>query len=141
MPSLEVSIGPPLLAAVVEVHRFREELVAVRGQALDIDLADLHRPEASTASLVAQIGVLVGGADEDALARLCDLHAAIARPVPLDLSCDECLEMGVSARLMACISPISISHLPRKMLRHVLAVADLRQVVGEELAAEDGAGR
>ena len=52
----------------------------------------LDRPEAAAAGLVAQVGVLVGGADEDALARLDHLLAAVARPVALDRAGDEGLQ-------------------------------------------------
>jgi hypothetical protein len=65
-------------AAVVELDGLGEELVAVVAQRVDVDLPALDRPEAPAARLVAKVGVLVGGADEDALLRLVDLE----RPRP-----------------------------------------------------------
>jgi DNA-binding XRE family transcriptional regulator len=61
-----------------------------------------HRPEPSTAGLVAQIAVAIGGADKDALPWLDHLLATEARAIPLLLASDERLE---ERRLdIACIS-------------------------------------
>ena len=73
---------------VFEYFDFKKEIVAlekaellreVAGERRDVDGAAAERPEAAVAGLVAQIGVGVHGAGEDALARHLDGIAAIGR--------------------------------------------------------------
>src|SRR6266851_4826785 len=92
--SLEIRVGPPLDTPAVELGRLGEELIPVTDQGIDIDGADLDRPEAPASGFVPQIGGLIGGSDEKALPRLNDLLPSIARPVPLDAAGYECLEGG-----------------------------------------------
>ena len=68
--ALELPIRPPWLAVPVELDGLGEELVAVAGKLSDIDAPGFHGPEAPAAGFVAQIGVLVRCADENALPRL-----------------------------------------------------------------------
>ena len=70
MLGLEGAVRPPRHASPVEIDRLGEELVAVLAQAVDVDLAALHRPEPAAAGFVAQIAGPIGRADEQALPRL-----------------------------------------------------------------------
>ena len=78
MLALEVPVRPPPHPTAVAFDGFGKQLIAVVDQPLNVNRADLHWPEAAATGLVAQVVVLVGGADEDTLARLDDLLAAIA---------------------------------------------------------------
>ena len=74
-----------LLAGPEGGHGLGPELVAVAPQPVDVDRADLDRPEAPAAGLVAEVGVGVGGADEHALPRevlgaACRSSAGSGRP-------------------------------------------------------------
>ena len=135
---LEPRVRPPLLAGPGRRARPRRELVAVALRASRCrSCADLDRPEAAAAGLVAQVGVLVGGADEDALARLDHLEPAVARPVALDRAGDE----GSSAARLGLAHGVHLGDLDQpfaaQVLRDVLAGGDVGQVVGEPLAGED----
>ena len=109
--------------------------------AFEVDVAGLDRPEPAAAGFVAQIGALVGGADEAALPRLDHFMAAVGRPIAFGLPGDESLEQR---RFRLCswpsISEISISHLPRRCCETSLPLDDVGQAVGVPLAAEDRAG-
>ena len=111
----KVFVGPPAFACVEARHGLGEQLIAISRQGIDVDGSGLDRPEAPAAGFVAQIGVPVGGADENALPRsrsppCARSSAGIVR------SCRvmKALSRAVSARSMACISETSISHLPRR---------------------------
>ena len=104
-------------------------------------VADLDRPEAPSASFVPQIGVAIRGADENALARLDHFLAAVARAIAFRLvRVMKAFSCAASARLIACISATSISHLPLSA-GDILASGDVGQIVGEPLPAENAAGR
>src|SRR5215469_9298938 len=90
--AFETGVRPPAEALPIEVHGFGEKLIAVVGQTVDIDDADLDRPEPSAAGLVTQICRLIGRADENALARFDHLLAAVARAMALDGAGHERLE-------------------------------------------------
>jgi hypothetical protein len=113
----------------------------VAGERVDVDDASLDRPKTPTASFVAQISVFVGGADEDALARLVHFASTIGGPVLLNLPGDESLEprrvgpiQGVHFRNFD--QPFAV-----QVLRHVFAaISDVGQVVGKIFAAENATG-
>ena len=94
----------------------------------------------ATAGFVAQIGLLVGGADEAALPRLDHFVAAIAWPVAFGLAGDEGFQQR---RFPTATWPRvrrSRSATCRQVLANVLAAGNVGQVVGIPFAAEDGAG-
>lgn len=91
--ALEVSIWPPFRAGAIGLDGLGEQLVAVVTQRLDIDRANLHRPESAPARLVAQIGRLVSCAYEQALARFDRFLSAVTWPISLHGSRYECLEV------------------------------------------------
>src|SRR5262249_31535802 len=64
---LKVAIGPPRHASAVERDGFGEQLIAVVFEGFEIDLARFDRPEPAVAGLIAQVDLLVGGAEEHAL--------------------------------------------------------------------------
>jgi len=68
--ALEYCIGPPLLAGAMAAHGLGNKLIAIVAQRVNIDPADLSRPEATPAGFVVQIGALVGRANEKTLPRL-----------------------------------------------------------------------
>src|SRR5262245_53381871 len=92
MLTLELPVRPPPLLMPIAFDGLGEELVAVVRERRNIDVSGLERPISAAAGLVAQIVVLVCGANEDALARLDHLLTAVARPVALGLTRDEALE-------------------------------------------------
>jgi len=67
VPALEILVRPPLFTTIITVHGLGEELVAIAGDGIHVDVAGLDWPEAAAAGFVAEIGVAVGRADEDAL--------------------------------------------------------------------------
>jgi hypothetical protein len=87
-------VRPPLFAVVARLHGFRKELIAVARERLDIDNSRLDRPEAPSSGLIAQIGIPVRGADENALPRLDDFLAAVTRPVSFSRAGDEGFEQS-----------------------------------------------
>src|SRR3954449_2283819 len=92
--SLERLVGPPLLTEAIEMHGLREQLVSVLVQPVDVDGADLDRPEPAAAGLVAEIACLVCSANEDALPWLNHLETPKARPIALDLARNKGLQEG-----------------------------------------------
>src|SRR5213079_2821951 len=83
----EADIWPPLFAGLKTFDGFSEELVSIIGEQAELDLAcdaGAHWPEAPAAGRIAQVLLLVGRANEDALPRLFDFLPAIRWPVTLD---------------------------------------------------------
>ena len=127
--ALEILVRPPRLAFAEELDGLGEKLVAIAGKFVDLDGADLDRPEAPPAGLVAQVGGLVRGADEDALARLDHLLAAVARPVAFGRAGDEGLEQrGLGAAHGVHLGDLD-QPLAAQVLRDVLAFADVGQAI------------
>ena len=138
----EVLVGPPRGAAAIKMDRLGEELIAVARQRICRDRMSFHRPEPSAACLVAQVGVAIGGADEDALPRLDNFLTAVARSIALLLPRNEGLEQG---GLGACSSRASrltsISHLPRRCWETSFPQSRRAAHQLEPLPAEYPAGR
>src|SRR6516165_5059781 len=113
---------------------------AILFERLQIDLAAFDRPEAAAAGLIAQVSVLIGGADEDALARLDDFAPAIARTVALSGPRNERLKqrsLGLAHRVHFgdFDEPFAA-----QVLRYVFAAGHLRQRIGKPFASEPTAG-
>jgi hypothetical protein len=68
------------------VQRLREQLIAITLQSIDIDCPDLDGPEPPTARLIAQVNVLVRGANENALPWLVLIEPAIGGAISLLLA-------------------------------------------------------
>ena len=77
MIALEFGGRPPRRALAVERDRFGEQLIAVTLQRRDVNVASLDRPEAAATGFVAQIGVLVGRSDKNALPWLDHLQTPV----------------------------------------------------------------
>jgi len=81
--ALEILVWPPACARLESHHRFGEKLIPVARQRINIDDASPRRPEAASPSLVAQVCVAVGGADEDALPFFKYILATVTRSILL----------------------------------------------------------
>jgi hypothetical protein len=81
---LEIAVGPPVLTILEARDRLSKQLIAVPRQRRNVDDGGLGRPETPTASLVLQVGLSVGGANETTLSRVVDLTPAVARAKALD---------------------------------------------------------
>ena len=81
MLTLERGVRPPMCARIIIRDGLCEELITVAREGIDVDAPDFHRPEASRACLVLQVGVTVGRSDEADLPRLGNFLAPVRRPV------------------------------------------------------------
>jgi len=87
--AFEFLVGPPLYPGAITVDRFGKKLIAIYNQLLEVDRADLDRPESAPAGFVAQVRILVRGADKNTLTRFDDLFAAVTRSISFDRARDK----------------------------------------------------
>ena len=78
-------------------HGFGPELVPVAAKRIEINAPDLHRPEASVAGRILEVGVVIRGRREDAAPRLDYLLAPVGRAELLNLSGHEKVFYGLTA--------------------------------------------
>ncbi len=83
MDTLELGIGPMGLTRSVQEHSLGKELVPASLKGLDVDAADLDRPEASSTCLVFEIARPIRRADKNTLPVLLDVAPAVCWAVPL----------------------------------------------------------
>src|SRR5580693_4147546 len=83
---------PMPVARLEPDHGFREQLLAHLGEPFVVDRRAADWPEAAPACRVFDVGVLIGRADEHALARLDHVVAAERRSISLLAPGDESLE-------------------------------------------------
>src|SRR5215469_10573314 len=75
--AFEVGVWPILVAEAPGVDGFGEQLVAIGLEGGEVDVLADDGPEAAPSGFVLQPSVLVGGADEEALAWLVDVMSAV----------------------------------------------------------------
>src|SRR5262249_28834389 len=90
---LEFLVRPPWLASLVFDDGFGKQQITVLFQRIDIDAACRHRPEPAAAGLVAQVNIIVRGADEHTLPWLDDFGPAKEWAIAFSRTADETLEL------------------------------------------------
>nr|WP_291385388.1 hypothetical protein [Devosia sp.] len=95
---------------------FRPKLIDVLAEAIDVDRADPNRPVAAIARLVAQIGVLVGCADNDAMPGVGSGVAGIGGAIDVILRGEEALD-GIQRGLARAVQFLTLDNpCPRDQL-------------------------
>ena len=122
------------------VHCFGEQLIAVSGEPIKIDVAAHHRPESPGAGLVAIPIVPICSPGEHAAARMIGCAALVGSPVTVHLAGHDPFQpfdLGLGER-------VHLADLKQELSRQceveVLAI-DRLMYFGKVLAAEDGERR
>ena len=83
--TFEITIRPPFLTRSIRHDSFREELITIGGERLNVDWADPHWPEASSACLVLEVGCSIRCSDEHARPRFDAFFTAVGRAIAFEL--------------------------------------------------------
>ncbi|MCY1359522.1 hypothetical protein D9M69_460980 [compost metagenome] len=130
-----VALHPPGVAGPVTHHCLGPQLIAIRPQALYIDLGASDRPIPAVAGVVLQVFILVGRADEHALPR----HVQHAPPVALAVGVHRGREELLGAGRLSLVEGVQFAQLddplaPDRLIAVLVAQVEWR--IHEPLSAE-----